>query len=120
MEKEHTEPVVDKAVVYLKDMFGAPPYQRHVDSEGRRITLPTESLTVEGAMRFDSHAHTLKTVAQKNAERARREDESAAKSSMRKSLDDLNELSHEIRAKATNGPKQNLSPAELHADGPCA
>lgn len=118
MEKEHTETVVAKAVAYLKDMFGAPPYERHVDGEGRRMMLPTES-ELAVASRFDSHAHTLKTVAQINAERARREDESAAKTSMRKSLDDLNEHSHDIRAKAADAPKQTLSPAELHADGPC-
>lgn len=42
-----------------------------------------------------------------------------AKGSMRKSLDDLNEHSHDIRAKATVGTKRALSPAERHADGPC-
>ena len=42
-----------------------------------------------------------------------------AKISMRKSLDDLNEHSHDIRARTTVGTKQVLSPAERHADGPC-
>jgi hypothetical protein len=42
-----------------------------------------------------------------------------AKISMRKSLDDLNEHSHDIRAKTTVGTKQALSPAERRADGPC-
>jgi hypothetical protein len=42
-----------------------------------------------------------------------------ARISMRKSLDDLNRHSPDIRAKTTVGTKQPLSPAEQHADGPC-
>ena len=42
-----------------------------------------------------------------------------AKNSIRKSLDDLNEHSLDIRAKPTVVTKQPLSPAEKHADGPC-
>ena len=53
METEHTEGVIEKAVAYVKDMFGAPPYHRHVDSEGRPIipATPTETeLTSKDAM----------------------------------------------------------------------
>jgi hypothetical protein len=42
-----------------------------------------------------------------------------AKLSMRKSLDDLDEQSLDIRAETMVGTKQALSPAEQHADGPC-
>ena len=42
-----------------------------------------------------------------------------AKICMRNWLDDLNEHSHDIRAKTTVGTKQALSPAERRADGPC-
>ena len=42
-----------------------------------------------------------------------------AKDPMRKSLDDLNKHSYDIRPKVTVGTKQALSPAERHADGPC-
>jgi hypothetical protein len=71
METEHS--VVEKAVAYVKDMFGAPPYHRHVDSEGRPI-MPEAELTSKDAMRLDPQAYTMKTAAEANAESARRED----------------------------------------------
>lgn len=77
METEHTEGVIEKAVAYVKDMFGAPPYHRHVDSEGRPIipATPTETeLTSKDAMRLDPDAYTMKTVAEVSAENARRND----------------------------------------------
>jgi hypothetical protein len=77
METEHTEGVIEKAVAYVKDMFGAPPYHRHVDSEGRPIIPETSTeieLTSKDAMRLDPHAYTTKTVAEVSAESARHED----------------------------------------------
>jgi len=73
METQRAESVVEKAVAYVKDMFGAPPYHRHVDSEGRPI-MPEAELTSKDAMRLDPHAYTMKTVAEVNAESARLED----------------------------------------------
>ena len=70
METEQTEGVVEKAVAYVKDMFGAPPYHRHVDSEGRPI-MPTEDTGISPG------ENTYKSVAGVDAESARREEESS-------------------------------------------
>jgi hypothetical protein len=91
METERTEGIVEKAVAYVKDMFGTPPYHRHVDSEGRPI-MPTTAaeteVTSDDAMRLDPY--TFKSVGELHIESARRDD----------------------------GAKEPLSPAELHGDGP--
>ena len=90
METEHTEGIVEKAVAYVKDMFGTPPYHRHVDSEGRPVmpaTAATE-VTSDDAMHLDPY--TFKSVGELHIESARRDD----------------------------GTKEPLSPAELHDDGP--
>ena len=59
METERTEGIVEKAVAYVKDMFGTPPYHRHVDSEGRPI-MPTTAaeteVTSDDAMRLDPYS----------------------------------------------------------------
>jgi hypothetical protein len=133
METEHVETVVDKAVAYVKDFFGVPPGDRTPDVEANpEYTDTAPEPTIKDAMRLDPHTRTLKIGAETNAER--REDESAnsaaneyvqaagqidrTKISMRKSLDDLNEHSYDIRAKAIVATKQALSPAERHSDGP--
>ena len=91
METEHTEGIVEKAVAYVKDMFGTPPYHRHVDSEGRPI-MPTTAaeteVTSDDAMHLDPY--TFKSVG---------------------------ELTSKARD-AMQGAKEPLSPAELHDDGP--
>jgi hypothetical protein len=75
METEHTETVVEKAVAYVKDMFGSPPYHRHVDSEGRPIMPPTDGeLAAEENKRKSPSAYTFRSVAEVNAESVRRED----------------------------------------------
>ena len=60
MEQEHTETVVEKAVAYVKDMFVAPPYQWHVDSEGRPI-MPSSEMekAVERAKNVDGSKEGL-------------------------------------------------------------
>ena len=75
METGHTEGIVEKAVAYMKDMFGTPPYHRHVDSEGRPIMPPTdgERAAEEGA-RISPDEDVLKSSAGLDAESARRED----------------------------------------------
>ena len=63
METEHTEGIVEKAVAYVKDMFGTPPYHRHVDSEGRPImpaTAAESEVASDDAMRLDPY--TFKSV----------------------------------------------------------
>src|SRR6202041_1602420 len=91
METERTEGIVEKAVAYVKDMFGTPPYHRHVDSEGRPI-MPTTAEETEAT--FESpwplDPYTFKSVGKLHIESARRDD----------------------------GAKEPLSPAELHDDGP--
>ena len=75
MDTEHTETVVEKAVAYVKDMFGIPPGDRTPDVEAKpEYTDSTPELTSEDAMRLDPHADTTKSVAEVNAESARRED----------------------------------------------
>jgi hypothetical protein len=75
METEHTETVVEKAVAYVKDMFGIPPGDRTPDVETKpEYPDATPEPTSEDAMRLDPHAYTLKSVAEVNAESARRED----------------------------------------------
>ncbi len=91
METEHTETVAEKAVAYVKDMFGTPPYHRHVDSEGRPImpaTAAETEVTSDDAMRLDPY--TFKSVGELHIETAARDD----------------------------GAEERPSPAELHADGP--
>jgi len=76
METEHEETIVDKTVAYVKDMFNAPPYHRHVDSEGMPI-IPTTAadagLTSDDAMRPDPDAFPTKNVTEVNDEIVRRE-----------------------------------------------
>jgi hypothetical protein len=77
MEAEHKETVVEKAVAYVKEMFGAPQYHTQVDSEGRPVTPPTTAevgLTSDDAMGLEPHAHTFKTVGEIYTENARRDD----------------------------------------------
>ena len=75
METEHTETVVEKAVAYVKDMFCAPPYHRHVDSEGRPIMPRADGeLAAEEDTRKSPSGYPLKSVAEVNAQSARRED----------------------------------------------
>src|ERR1700722_7770147 len=75
METEHTEGIVEKAVAYVKDMFGTPPYHRHVDSEGRPIMPPTDGeLAAEENKRKSPSAYTFRSVAEVNPESVRRED----------------------------------------------
>ena len=60
METERTEGIVEKAVAYVKDMFGTPPYHRHVDSEGRPI-MPSSEMekAVERAKNVDGSKEGL-------------------------------------------------------------
>ena len=75
METEHTETVVEKAVAYVKDMLGIPPGDRTPDVEAKPEYSDTApELTSEDAMRLDPHAYTTKSVAEVNADSARRED----------------------------------------------
>jgi hypothetical protein len=74
METEHTETVVEKAVAYVKDMFGRPPNHRHVDGEGRPIMPPIEGeLAAEEDTGISPDKDILKSSAGLNAESARRE-----------------------------------------------
>ena len=75
METEHTETVVEKAVAYVKDMLGIPPGDPTPDVVAKpeySDTAPEPSS--DDAMRLDPHAYTMKSVAEVNAESARRED----------------------------------------------
>jgi hypothetical protein len=75
METEHTETVVEKAVAYVKDMFGIPAGDRTPDVEAKPEYSDTAPDLLSGdAMRLDPHAYTMKSVAEVNAESARRED----------------------------------------------
>jgi len=73
METEHTETVVEKAVAYMKDMFGLPPGDRAPDVEAKPEFADTApELTSEDAMRLDPGAYTFKSVGEFHAESARR------------------------------------------------
>ena len=62
METEHTETVVEKAVAYVKDMFGLPPGDKTQSETGPS----TEPLTPEARLgRIDDpNASTFKSVAE--------------------------------------------------------
>jgi hypothetical protein len=125
METEHTEGVVEKALAYVKDMFGMPPGDRTTDIESEPEYADTApDLASDEAMRLDPHAYAFNKI----VERSRRVDgeypekimgtehaNSAvdehmqaagqidqAKGPMRKALNDLNELSHDIREKVVD------------------
>jgi hypothetical protein len=70
MATEHPETVVEKAVAYVKDMLGIPPGDRTPDEPKPEYTVPEPNS--EDAL--DPDAYTMKSVAQMNAESARRED----------------------------------------------
>ena len=75
METEHTETVVEKAVAYVKDMFGIPPGDRTPDVEAKpEYVDPAPDLTAADAMGLDPHAYATKSVAEVHAETARRDD----------------------------------------------
>jgi hypothetical protein len=74
METEHTETVVEKAVAYVKDMLGIPPGDHPPDVVAKPEYSDTApELTAADAMRLDPNAYTTKSVAEVNAEGARRE-----------------------------------------------
>ena len=75
METEHTETVVEKAVAYVKDMFGIPPGDRTPEAEAKPEYADTApALSSKDAMRIEPDGYTFKSVAEVNAESARRED----------------------------------------------
>ena len=75
METEHSETVVEKAVAYVKDMFGIPPEDRTPEVEATPDYAGTApEPTINDAMRIEPDGYTFKSVAEVNAESARRED----------------------------------------------
>ena len=75
METEHTETVVEKAVAYVKDMFGIPPGDRTPDVEAKPEYADTAPVpSTKDAMRIEPDGYTFRSVAEVNAESARRED----------------------------------------------
>jgi hypothetical protein len=114
METEHTETVVEKAVAYVKDMLGIPPGDRTPDVEAKpEYTDTAPELTSDDAMRL--HPYTTKSVAEVNAESARREDElpnrtvdehmqaaaqlDRAEGSVHNALDEIQDISRGMRDK---------------------
>ena len=83
METEHTETVVEKAVAYVKDMFGIPPDDKAPDVEAKPEHVDTPAPTSEDAMRPDPDAYTFKTVGELHVESARREDGPTSGEAMR-------------------------------------
>jgi hypothetical protein len=91
METKHTETVVEKAVAYVKDMFGISPVDKASDGEANRVVRMNPEgagLTCDDAMGLDPY--TFKSVAELHVKKAANDD----------------------------GTKERLSPAELHDDGP--
>jgi hypothetical protein len=75
METEHTETVVEKAVAYVKDMFGIPPGDRAPDVQAEpEYADAAPSLSSKDAMRIEPDGYSFRNVAEVNAESARRED----------------------------------------------
>jgi hypothetical protein len=75
METEHTETVVEKAVAYVKDIFGIPPSDKTPDVEAKpEYVDAAPAVTARDAMRIEPDRYTFKSVAEVNAESARRED----------------------------------------------
>jgi hypothetical protein len=71
METVHTETVAEKAVAYVKDMFGIPPGDRNPDVEAKPEYADTApELASDDAMRLDPQAYTFNTI----VERSRRAD----------------------------------------------
>ena len=71
METEHTETVVEKAVAYVKDMFGIPPGDHNPDVEAKPEYADTApELASDDAMRLDPHAYSFNEI----VERSRRAD----------------------------------------------
>ena len=68
METEHSETVVEKAVAYVKDMFGLPPVDKASDGEASRVVrmTPQEAgLTPEDA-RLDPHASAFNKIVERS------------------------------------------------------
>ena len=75
MGTEHTEGILEKAVAYMKNMFGAPPYHRHLHSDGRPTTPstgPEAGLAFDDPMGLDPDAYTFQTVGELHVENRRR------------------------------------------------
>jgi len=69
METEHTETVVEKAVAYVKDMFGLSPGDHTPNDEGRPFepdTDPEDALTSDDAMRLDPHAYAFNKIVERS------------------------------------------------------
>jgi hypothetical protein len=117
METQHTETVVEKAVAYVKDMFGILPGDRTSDmqSEPEYADAAPEPVSND-AMRLDPHAYAFNKIVERSRQitdtettnSAVEEHEHAAaqidqaKGSMRKALNELNELSHDMREKTVD------------------
>jgi hypothetical protein len=83
METEHTETVVEKAVAFVKDMFGMAPDDKARDLEAKPEQVDTPASSSEDAMRPDPNAYTFKTVGELHLESAQREDGPTSGEAMR-------------------------------------
>ena len=69
METEHTETVVEKAMAYVKDMFGLSPGDHTPDGERAPLepnTDPEDDLTSDDVMRLDPHAYTFNKIVERS------------------------------------------------------
>jgi hypothetical protein len=79
METEHTETVVDKAVAFVKDMFGVHPDPTPEVQAKREYSDTAPEVTAEDAMRLNPNAYEglvppeSGTVFDDNVERERRD-----------------------------------------------
>jgi hypothetical protein len=125
METEHTEGVVEKALAYVKDMFGLPPVDRAPDVEATpEYTHTAPELPSDDALRLDPHAYAFNKIVERprhadgeypekimGTERSNSATDGhmqaagqidRAKWSTSRALDDLNELSHDVREKVVD------------------
>lgn len=116
METEHSETVVEKAIAYVKDMFGVQPVDKASDGEANRVVrmTPQEAgLTPEDA-RLDPHSSAFNKIVEPSRHTSmdtEHENTAAdahmdavekidhAEGSVRKALDDIQDVSRDMREK---------------------
>lgn len=127
METEHTEGVVEKAVAFVKDMFGTPLGDRTPDEVAKPEYADTApELTSDDAMRLDPHAYTFNKIVERSrqitdaehADSAVDEHEQAARQlesegSAQSALDEIQDISRGMREETDSDGKDLPSDREM-------
>lgn len=125
METEHTETIVEKAVAYVKDMFGLPPGDRTPDVEAKPHFVDTalEPATEDVLRLDDPHAYAFKKIVERSRcttiDAERDNSAAGARTKAAEAFDDIQDNSHRAREEvieATYAPDGMIYGESLPSD----